>query len=280
MHEVVRTWLAWSLWVGIAVGLWPQAGNAQARNQEAPRAASEAQAPPAEYHAAMLLAYGDYKQRKLPEAYAGFLKAHTIFPNARSFQVLGKVAFDMQSFASSVENLQAALASDVRPLGAEERTKTEQLLEEACGHVSSCQGSYRIVLDPKSAQLHIDDAPTRLGPDGTLSLSVGEHRLSASALGYGSEQHLIQVRATRQESLEIRLVRQVEPEGEGTADQQTGAPVPLWKKWWVWTITGVVVAGAVTGLAVGLSHRDEVGAPTESNVRGVQSVRALRIGAW
>ena len=33
------------------------------------------------------------------------------------------------------------------------------------------------------------------------------------------------------------------------------AQTPVYKKWWLWTIVGVVIAGGAVGLGVGLTQR-------------------------
>jgi tetratricopeptide (TPR) repeat protein len=45
-----------------------------------------------------------------------------------------------------------------------------------------------------------------------------------------------------------------EPAARGT-DEAPSEPVPVYKKWWLWTIVGVVVVGAGLGLGLGLGLR-------------------------
>ncbi len=40
------------------------------------------------------------------------------------------------------------------------------------------------------------------------------------------------------------------------------AQTPVYKKWWLWTIVGVVVAGGAVGLGVGLTQRQPAPTPT------------------
>ncbi len=41
---------------------------------------------------------------------------------------------------------------------------------------------------------------------------------------------------------------------ESVARSAAPHATPLYKKWWLWTVVGVVAAGAVTGIAVGATH--------------------------
>jgi tetratricopeptide (TPR) repeat protein len=46
-----------------------------------------------------------------------------------------------------------------------------------------------------------------------------------------------------------------EPAARGTDEAPSSEPVPVYKKWWLWTIVGVVVVGAGLGIGLGLGLR-------------------------
>lgn len=55
------------------------------------------------------------------------------------------------------------------------------------------------------------------------------------------------------------------PVDKGAVTQPCSSPTaqtPVYKKWWLWTIVGVVVAGGAVGLGVGLTQRQAAPMPT------------------
>lgn len=210
--------------------------------------------------------HDEYELRNYAEARARFLEAHQIYPNARSLRALGAVEYDLQNYPQSIEYLQSALASDVRPLQGALRAETEELLGRARGYVAT----YTIQLEPADAQLELDDERVQPRADGTLLVKVGDHRLSVSAPGHLTKLQTLHVAGGRDETLQVKLVPMPKEDGEKVQ--------PAHKKWWVWTIVGVAAVGLAVGLGVGLSGREKEAAPTASNVPGLTSVQALRFG--
>jgi tetratricopeptide (TPR) repeat protein len=233
---------------------------------QAPESAAEPQAGelPDAYQRAVSLGLDEFERRNYAEARARFLEAHQIYPNARSLRALGAVEYDLQNYAECIEYLQSALASELRPLQGKLRSETEELLNLARGYVAT----YTFVLEPADAQLELDGEHMKLRPDGTLLIEVGDHQLGVQAAGHVSTRQALRVAGRSDQTMRITLVALVKHE-EVKAE-------PVYKKWWLWTLVGVVAAGGVAGLAIGLSGREKEGEPTPSNLPGLGSVQALR----
>ena len=71
------------------------------------------------------------------EARRLFLSVYAVTPNARVARGLGLVEFDLRNFEASRRYLEEALASKVRPLEAEQRAHSSQLLQKIANHEAS-----------------------------------------------------------------------------------------------------------------------------------------------
>lgn len=267
MHPMRRGLTALLLSGCLLVELYPLTVRAQAVEAAAAPDAHGDGVPEA-YSQAAKLGYEEYQLHNYAEARARFLDAHHIYPNARSLRALGAVEYDLQNYPASIEYLQSALASDVRPLEAALRAETEQLLERARGYVAV----YTFVVEPAGAQLELDGERVELRPDHTLLIKVGDHQLGAQAPGFVAARRTLRVQSRADDTVRLKLAPALAEEREKSE--------PVYKKWWLWTIVGVVAAGAATGLAVGLSGREKQGEPSASNLEGVPSIQALRWGSW
>lgn len=266
MHALSRALIALTLSGALLLGLAPRRGHAQAL-ESATSAEPQADVPEA-YLRAAKLGHDEYELRNYAEARARFLEAHQIFPNARSLRALGAVEYDLKNYAASIEYLQSALASDVRPLAGPLRTETEALLSLARGYVAT----YTFALEPAAAQLELDGERVSLRADATLLIEVGEHQLLVQAPGHLATRKTLQVTGGAVQTVHIKLLPAQQEQGERAE--------PLHKKWWLWTLVGVAVAGAAVGLGVGLSGREKEGEPTPSNLPGVSSISAVRFAGF
>ena len=204
----------------------------------------------------------EYRARHFEEARALFTRAHALFPNARTLRGVGMADFELRDYADSVEHLEAALASNVRPLSGSLREETEALAARAATFVARIALSVR----PRSAEITLDGAPVERA-EKVLLLEVGEHVLELHATGYGPERRVIKVRGGESERLDIALVPTVNEQSPTVAlgaptgprkDDGESAMRPLYRNPWLWTGVGLVVAGAAAGAGVYfLKGRDE-----------------------
>src|SRR4051794_41142067 len=82
-----------------------------------------------EYHALAARAVAAFDAGHFAEARALFLRAHELWPSARTLRTLGMTAFDLQMYPEALRELQAALADQRRPLDAAQRTQVAELIK-------------------------------------------------------------------------------------------------------------------------------------------------------
>jgi hypothetical protein len=220
----------------------------------------------------------EYDEYQFEEARNSFREAHGLFPNARTFRVLGMVEFELEHYPESLEYSTSALNSMVRPLDDKLRKKVEDLVRRARQYVALIH----LELQPPSAQVLVDGVLTQVGAGRTLVLRAGTHELVLLAESYRSVERKLVVVGGEEQTLRETLSRELFPEPQ----QQQPAPTPpvnqgsrdssLWVNPWFWAAVGTVAAvGAAVGLAVALrpDPRTEFGAPvkTGQTPAGVQA---------
>src|SRR5687768_5799987 len=65
------------------------------------------------------------------EARGLFNRAHDVFPNARTHLGLGLCEYELRNYGTSIEHLEQALASQVKPLNQQLRKSAEDVLGKA-----------------------------------------------------------------------------------------------------------------------------------------------------
>lgn len=256
-------WLPYFVAALLCVGA-PAAGSAQARKGNA-QPESEA------YRETIGRALQELQLGNLAEAREQFARAHALFPNARTLRGLGITEFELRHYLVAAENLEQALASDVKPLEGKLRQETKDLLERAQAYI----GELRLALSPRDAQVVIDGTQTIASAGGPIRIEVGDHVLEFRASDCVSERRQVTVRGGQPQVLRVELAPLVSappaqaapaPPAAPTQEEARSERVPVYKRWWPWTILGVVVAGAVAGTVVGLRARE-----TSTEYRGVSS---------
>jgi len=230
---------------------------------------------PAGYDEAIDTALQEFEANNFAEARSQFLKAHGIFPNARTLRALGKSEYELKNYAEASVYLEQALDSRIRPLTSEQRQETQRLLDSARGYL----GRYMISLRPANARLLLDGAPLPTPQSGVLVLKVGDHTVEARAEGYASESRRLRVVGGGSESLIFDL-RLATPEPAAAPLPEVALPAatapasapaasthkdetPLRRKWWLWTgVAAVVAGGAVAGVLLAMKK------PAESEPSG------------
>jgi hypothetical protein len=218
---------------------------------------------PAGYRAAIRSAIEEYELNHFTESRELFARAHALFPNARTLRGLGVADFELRRYVDAVKFLQQALDSDVKALEGNLRQETQTLLTRAQGYV----GTLQLRLEPADAALAVDGLRLTPSSAGELVLEVGDHVLECSATGYVSERRAFQIHGGRAEELVVRLASvQLAAGANKSALGPVSPPAPLgredslsatpvYKRWWLWTIVGVVVAGAAAGTAIALTNK-------------------------
>ncbi|MEY4508339.1 MAG: hypothetical protein RLZZ450_461 [Pseudomonadota bacterium] len=202
------------------------------------------------------------------EGHALFLRAHELAPNARTWRGLGLCAFELRSYVEATADLESALVDPNKPLTAEQRTQTRELLERARAFVSR----YRVRVTPSSAQVLVDGKPVTL-TKGILGLDPGPHVVLVRARGHAEQRLELRVGAGVEDELNIELAatdpsRDGEPvvAGSDSASPQGSSleqlrspsdirskPRPKRRRVWTWTLAVSTVSAAA--VAVGLRLR-------------------------
>jgi hypothetical protein len=200
----------------------------------APQRPVEPELGPPGYRETIEHALSEFSQRHFDEARAMFLRAHELYPNARTLRGLGLAEFEQRRYVESLGHLEAALASAVRPLDGELRADTEELAQTARSYVSRINLTVR----PSEASAALDGSPVTLGR-GPLLMNPGEHTLLLTASGYRRHERRLVALGGETQDLLVSLDR------ERVTSQREQAR-PLRKNPWLWTGIGAVVAGAIT----------------------------------
>jgi hypothetical protein len=230
------------------VGVPPAAAPSAPAKAAAPSAGPAASEPPG-YRAAVDAAISEHEAGHFAESRALFARANALFPNARTLRGLGMAEFELRNYDGSVDYLQRALASTIKPLEGELRTETEKLLARARGFV----GRFRLTFQPSNASLTLDGTLVPPSDATALVLSVGDHQLQVSADGYTSEQRSLRVTGGEDATLEFVLLQ---PTVSGPVAATT-APTPaaepsrsVLASPWLWVAVGAVAIGAGVGIGV------------------------------
>jgi hypothetical protein len=113
------------------------------------------------------------------------------------------------------------------------------------------RGSLQISSVPSRAEVFVGDRKLGITPLKRPAWA-GRVPIEVRSPGLPPYQGEILIEPERTVSLQVQL-------GDGTSDedatQQKPTQRPLYKKWWLWAIGGVVVGGATLGLILGLTPR-------------------------
>ncbi len=202
-----------------------------------------AQEEPPGYRETIEQALSEYGLKNYEEASTLFSRAHELYPNARTLRGMGMAAFELRRYEESANDLEAALASKVRPLDGELRQETEALLTRARGFLAVV----KVELAPNNATLLLDGQPVN---GNELNLRLGEHTLEVRAQDYRPETRTVRVHGGEVLRIDISLHRNQFAAGP------VERPKPLYKNAWLWTGVGLVVAGGIVA-GVLLATRDQ-----------------------
>ena len=245
---------AWTRWATVLLFAWVLAGRARA------------DAEPEVYRVAVEQALAEYAAHNYEEASALFKRAHEVYPNARTLRGLGMASYELRRYRDGIEQLEAALASKVRPLEDRLRAETEELLSRARGFVAQVA----LTVVPREASVAVDGEHTALRDDEPLLVELGDHTLEVSAAGYRPERQNLRVHGGERLSLRFELAPEasvaVAPAG---AQRPVDEVRPLRKSPWLWTAVGaVVVGGVVGGVLLARAQREEstIPQPTSNDV--------------
>lgn len=232
-------------------------------------AAQPNQPPPpvlAAYDAEIDRGISEFQAGNFAEARGAFMKAHQIFPNARTLRAIGKAEFELKNYVEAYGYLEQALSSEARALTAEQRADVQRLLERTRGYLTR----YVVRLEPSDASLELDGTRVSTLKEGALVLPVGDHVLLVKAEGYMSERRELRVYGGGTETLTITLEKLAPVDvarasaaplpalSDASAAPPKDDPAPRRKKrWWLWAgLAGAVVAGGAVATVLLLQKRE------------------------
>lgn len=213
---------------------------------------------PEGYRALIEQALSEYEAKNYEEAGSLFARAHALAPSARTFRGLGMASFELRRYPESVDQLERALASNIKPLDAALRAETQTLLSRARGFIASVT----VELRPAQATLLVDGNEV---DDRRLRLPLGDHEFEARLAGHRAEKRRLRVRGG--EVSQLQLVLSPEPSEGVAGDDTRGAR----KRPWLWVgvsaAAAVAVGAVVAGVVIATRDRER----TELIASGTQN---------
>ncbi len=252
----------------------PPATAQEATQGAAPAAGSSDPEEPPEYRELVDDAVVQFRAGRYAEARALFIRAHDVFPNARTARGIGLCAYELREYVHAVNKLELALTHEVRPLTDAMRARVEQVLEDAQQFVAV----YTLEVQPAGAEVLVDGMSVDV--EAQLTLPIGTHDLEADHPGYRTLHRQIVVRGGERESLAVAL-RAGPSGGQGPGDGASGGG----SAWW-YVGAGVAAVGAGAGVAWWISREgalSDCGSPPEGfapcdNREVIETERNIAIG--
>jgi tetratricopeptide (TPR) repeat protein len=206
------------------------------------------------YRKAIKEGLAEYDALRFEEARSLFRRAHSISPNARTFRGMGMTSFELRDYVSAVRNLSAALQDKRKPLSAEQRIQTRELLDRSRMFLDVCT----LTVSPPKARVIIDGHAPEFEPDGTLLLGFGAHTLEARAPGMATRSLPINVRGGERRVLAVTLAP-ASVAGVGSANARVAQVVTAAKPAstvssnrsaaaWLWASGGTALLAAGAGI--------------------------------
>jgi tetratricopeptide (TPR) repeat protein len=192
---------AWMACASLGVAQEPAEEHSPAQPVDAKVAADPGPDLQAEYRAVADAAIAEFDAGRFAEARALFLRAHELWPSARTLRTLGMTAFELRQYPSALAELQAALDDPRRPLAETERAQVQRLLEQTRAFV----GHYRVRVMSAESELSVDGAPFERVADVGLVLAVGEHQLLVRAPGHLELRRSLVVQGREEQELVLSL---------------------------------------------------------------------------
>jgi PEGA domain len=220
-----------------------------------------------EYRGLVDEALKEYGLGHYEEARTLFLRAHAIQPSARTHRGIGLAEYELRNYPECITQLEAALASNERPLTGQVRAATEEVRGRAARYVARVY----IARSPAHANIVVDHVPVTVAPSQSLVLRVGEHLVEARADGFVPAARTITVLGGADMRLDLTLSPVTEEPaaplalGPVAASPASGArPLddhdPGRRRWytspWLWAAVGVAVVGAGVGVGFAAAGGD------------------------
>jgi tetratricopeptide (TPR) repeat protein len=209
---------------------------------EAALAQADEPAEPPGYRETIDDAISEMAAHRYEEARALFARAHELTPSARTHRGLGFAEFELRNYEACIDQLEAALRSEVKPLEGEMRLETERTLARARAYV----GTVEVVSDPPATTLLIDETFAR-SATGPVRLVAGTHTLDITVPGRSVVRRHVHLRGGEHQTVRLELAAPNHVREERVGRHWYKSP-------WLWTAVGLAAAGAAVGAV--LATRD------------------------
>jgi hypothetical protein len=201
-------------------------------------------------------------QKKYREALDYFTKAYQIYPSPNLSFDIGLADEALERWPEAVDAFHSFLADAP---GAPQAARDFALA--SLRRLEPLVGRVTIDVDPSDAAITVDGRPWSAR---ALRVMPGRHTIGASKAGMRPAERDVDVRRGESQAVTLILMPAPLPSPEPFALRPPSpAPVaaapsplspaatakrtPVYKRWWPWTLLGVVVAGAAVGVAVGVT---------------------------
>lgn len=166
------------------------------------------------YNEVLQRALEEFNLGNWQEARALFRKAHQMNPNARTLRGMGMAAFEMRSYLAALQDLEASLREQRKPLTTEQREDVVKLIERTRAFL----GRYHVEVEPPNATLQVDGSTANIGEEKVLVLELGSHDIVAMASGYQEQKRSVTVEGGENGMMSFML--------EPIAEEAPAGPVP------------------------------------------------------
>ena len=196
----------------------------------------------------------NYERGNYPDAAKEFEEAYRLSERAEMLYNMGK-SYD------GAGDMRGALLAYRRFLAAVEKSPDRPFVERRAAELDVLVARVRITASVAGATVVLDGA--KLGttplPEAPLELNPGEHTIDIAAEGYGTFHRRLKLERAQRETVDAQLVSLVQVIRVETKAKE----VPVYKRWYLWTAVGVVVAaGVVTGAVLGARKANEIDGPS------------------
>ena len=193
-------------------------------------------------------AFGAYKKGDYEKAEKLFETAKATYPSAQILRMHGYTELALEHWEKAADSLDAALASALVPLSADDRKDVQSQLDKALAHL----GTVEIKSQVEGTEISVDGGEAMALPlPRPLRLVEGSHRLSAHAKGHLDVTQEVQVAPGAPQELTLEPTEKPKP--KRAAPPPPPPPPPPPKKGWFPGQAPVGYAVGGTGLALLIS---------------------------
>jgi hypothetical protein len=196
------------------------------------------------------LAKAHYNTGELEYVQGAYASAAREFAEAYRLTSAPELLFNMGKAYEGAHDLAKALSAYRRFLAAVKQSPDRELVQRRVNELGLMVGRLSIQANVAGATVTLDGEAVGATPlpDAPLEVTPGRHALSVAAEGYRTFRQEIDVPLSGDTRVEARLDEQVRVVRVAAAERR----VPVYRRWWLWTAVGVVVAaGVVTGAVLG-----------------------------